>query len=342
MTMTAGDPDTIDDAELAVLRASWHPVAFGSVIDAGPVGVELLGRPLVVFRAGGKAVVTDDRCPHRGSPLHLGSYQGETLQCVYHGLRFDGGGRCVAFPARPGARLPERLHLDVVESCEAHGVVWARLEGRDRATPPDWSAFDDPALQRFQLGPVRWHVSAGRTAENFNDLAHFSTIHVDTFGAADPVVPAQSIEETEGGFTSTLEVVQKNRQSFDGSTEHATVKYRYDFTFPFSSMLGLEYPDGGREWIQMTAMPESPTSCLVFQQSARTAGDGDALGPWRDFQEAVNEEDRVICEALRPRAVGFGLDCADEVALATDVFSIAYRRRWKRLIAADTEGDRSG
>ena len=57
------------------------------------------------------------------------------------------------------------------------------------------------------------------------------------------------------------------------------------------------------------------------------------MEPWQDFQAAVNEEDRVICEALRPRDVPFTLANADEVALPTDAFSIAYRRLWKSLRA---------
>ena len=76
-------------------------------------------------------------------------------------------------------------------------------------------------------------------------------------------------------------------------------------------------------------MPESADSSLVFQQSARTNQGGDPLESWRDFQAAVNEEDRVICEALRPREVPFGLDETGEVALPTDAFSIACRRLWK-------------
>ena len=40
---------------------------------------------------------------------------------------------------------------------------------------------------------------------------------------------------------------------------------------------------------------------------------------------------RAICEALRPRAVPFSLDNANEIALPTDAFSIAYRRHWRSL-----------
>ena len=40
----------------------------------------------------------------------------------------------------------------------------------------------------------------------------------------------------------------------------------------------------------------------------------------------MNEQDRIICEALRLREVSFRLDGTGEVALPTDAFPIAYRR----------------
>lgn len=333
---SAGDANAsgeaaIDPGELGVLRACWHPVARSAAIDDQPVGVELLGRPMVVFRSGGRAAVAADRCPHRGSPLSLGAYEADGLACPYHGLRFDGDGNCVGFPARPEARLPKRLRLETAAACERHGLIWACLEPPAAFDLPEWGMFDRGGVQRFQIGPVRWAASASRVAENFNDLAHFSTIHRRTFGPSERPAPVQQITETATGFTSSLGVFQQYRNTLDGSVEEIEAAYRYDFAFPFSSMLTITYPDGEVECIQMTAMPESAMSCLVFQQSARTNSGGDPVEPWRDFQAAVNEEDRAICEALRPRAVPFSLDNTNEVALPTDAFSIAYRRRWRTL-----------
>ena len=323
--------ESAESAELDVLRRQWHPVARSDAIDEGPVGVVMLGRPLVVFRSGGRACVASDRCPHRGSPLSMGSYDGDCLMCPYHGLRYAADGRCVAFPARPDARLPKRLTLDTLRTRECHGLVWA-CEGEPAADdPPAWGFYDRPDVQAFQIGPVRWDASASRVAENFNDIAHFSTIHRVTFGPSDRPVAPQEVVATDTGFASNISVFQQYRNTLDGSVEEVEAAYRYDFTFPFSSMLTITYPDGEIECIQMTALPESATSSLVFQQSARTNLGGDPLEPWRDFQDAVNDEDRVICEVLQPREVSFGLDSSGEVALPTDVFSIAYRRLWKSL-----------
>ena len=269
--------------------------------------------------------------PPPGSPLSRGFYDDDCLVCPYHGLRYSSGGRCVGFPARPDARLPKRLNLDAVHARERHGLVWVCPGEPAAGTLPDWGFYDRPDVQTFQIGPVRWSVSASRVAENFNDIAHFSTIHRVTFGPSDRPVAPQTVTATEAGFTSTVGVFQQYRNTLDGSVEEVEAAYRYDFTFPFSSMLTITYPDGEIECIQLSALPESATSSLVFQQSARTNLGGDPVEPWRDFQAAVNEEDRVICEALQPRQVSFRLDGTGEVALPTDAFSIAYRRLWKSL-----------
>ena len=249
-TMTGA---VIDQAELDVLRRHWHPVARSDAIDSGPVGVVLLGEPLVVFRLGGRACVASDRCPHRGSPLSLGSYDDDCLVCPYHGLRYSADGQCVGFPARPDARLPQRLSLHTLPTRECHGLVWACPDEPAADDLPDWGFYDRPDVQTFQIGPVRWHASASRVAENFNDIAHFSTIHRVTFGPSDRPVAPQQVTATDTGFTSTVGVFQQYRNTLDGSVTEVEAAYRYDFTFPFSSMLTITYPDGELECIQLVS-----------------------------------------------------------------------------------------
>ena len=62
-----------------------------------PVKRTILGSPLVLFRdAEGRAAALVDRCPHRNAPLSFGRIRPDdrTLECGYHGWRFDGAGRC--------------------------------------------------------------------------------------------------------------------------------------------------------------------------------------------------------------------------------------------------------
>ena len=47
------------------------------------------GRRVAIFRAGDEVFAIGDRCPHRGFPLHDGSFDGSVVRCRTHGSTFD-------------------------------------------------------------------------------------------------------------------------------------------------------------------------------------------------------------------------------------------------------------
>ena len=61
----------------------------------------LLEVPLVLGRDGqGKPFALRDACPHRGMPLSCGRFDGENLECSYHGWKFDAhSGQCRLIPS---------------------------------------------------------------------------------------------------------------------------------------------------------------------------------------------------------------------------------------------------
>src|SRR5215469_9719530 len=61
----------------------------------------LLGTPLLVGRdRRGDPFALRDSCPHRGMPLSCGQFDGEQVECSYHGWRFDAqSGQCRAVPS---------------------------------------------------------------------------------------------------------------------------------------------------------------------------------------------------------------------------------------------------
>ena len=46
-------------------------------------------REIVLLRVGGEIHAFDNACPHEGNPLVDGEILGDTLECAYHGWRFD-------------------------------------------------------------------------------------------------------------------------------------------------------------------------------------------------------------------------------------------------------------
>jgi phenylpropionate dioxygenase-like ring-hydroxylating dioxygenase large terminal subunit len=61
----------------------------------------LLETPLAVGRDGqGLPFALHDACPHRGMPLSHGRFDGQQVECSYHGWRFDGHtGQCQLIPS---------------------------------------------------------------------------------------------------------------------------------------------------------------------------------------------------------------------------------------------------
>jgi phenylpropionate dioxygenase-like ring-hydroxylating dioxygenase large terminal subunit len=117
----------------------WNPVTASASVRDAPVGVALLGQPLVLWRepahegGGGAVHAWADRCPHRGAQLSLGRVlshvHGARLECPYHGWQFGGDaaaqtgaacGRCVQVPAAPDFVPPASHRATVYEAQERH------------------------------------------------------------------------------------------------------------------------------------------------------------------------------------------------------------------------------
>ena len=83
------------------LRNYWYVAAYDREITQRPLGRMILGEPVVFYRLeDGTPVALEDRCAHRHLPLSMGTLVGDTLQCLYHGLRYDKTGTCVRVPGQ--------------------------------------------------------------------------------------------------------------------------------------------------------------------------------------------------------------------------------------------------
>ena len=83
------------------LRDIWYFAALSGDLKPGRLQrYEILGEPILLGRTRAGAVYAlRDVCPHRAFPLSLGHYDGQTVECAYHGWRFDAhGGQCRVIP----------------------------------------------------------------------------------------------------------------------------------------------------------------------------------------------------------------------------------------------------
>src|SRR4051794_10210940 len=84
------------------LQNYWYPVLLSDELTDKPVAIRCLGADLVVWRdSKGYPHVFPDYCPHRAARLSIGAVVDDTLQCIFHGIRYDGDGKCVSMPWEP-------------------------------------------------------------------------------------------------------------------------------------------------------------------------------------------------------------------------------------------------
>ncbi len=120
------------------LRNYWYPVLQSEELIAGETrGFMALGEALVAWRdETGAPCVVRDSCPHRSIKLSVGRVFDGKLQCILHGLRFDGAGRCVMVPwETDDRRKDKRPAVAAYPARELGGYVWAYL-GDVAACPP--------------------------------------------------------------------------------------------------------------------------------------------------------------------------------------------------------------
>ena len=151
----------------------WHPVYPSPQLKAKPVGVQLAGRLVCLFRTSdGKAAAIDDVCPHRRLKLSYGRVVGDRVECKYHGWTFDPCGNGES-PGSP------KLHTctESFDAQEQHGYVWVK----SRQSKPQFPDITPEGF--FHLGNFQHEVPAPLelTVDNFTEIEHSGTVH-DTFG----------------------------------------------------------------------------------------------------------------------------------------------------------------
>ena len=337
----------------------WHPVIASTEVRDAPVGVELLGEAVVLWREpghdGGHGVVHAwaDRCPHRGARLSLGRVlhhlRGARLECVYHGWQFAGDAaavqvesacaRCVHVPAAPDFVPPAGHAATAFEAREASGLVWVRLAKSEvslpskLAEPPAFEPWLDSEWRQLLCGPYEVHTSAPRLVENFLDLSHFGFVHEGWLGARSHAqVDTGQVEEGADGLLANGCKAWQPR-GYAGAEGGAWVAYRYAVPHPFAAILRKDATEGDpvSNAIALFIRPDSPERCTAWFAMA-TLGDLSDDEELREFQDTVFAQDRPVVESQMPKRLPIGKDGpTGEVHSPADRMSSAYRRYLSRL-----------
>jgi nitrite reductase/ring-hydroxylating ferredoxin subunit len=96
---------------------TWHPVCAEDHLQPGAGAVfTVAGRDILLLRADDGYHALDNTCPHAGSPIGAGCFDGETVTCRHHYMRFDvRTGVCPDAPSWSAQSYPTRLKDGMVE-----------------------------------------------------------------------------------------------------------------------------------------------------------------------------------------------------------------------------------
>jgi vanillate O-demethylase monooxygenase subunit len=331
---------TFEPKDWRILARHWYPIALCREMGQTPVSATLLDEKLVIYRSGNQIVVANDICPHRGVPLSMGSVDGESVICAYHGLRFGAGGRCHHVPAHPDMHIPEKLHLRTYPVVERYGLVWTRLrpaatedvDGTADTTIADMPHWDDEDFQQIVCPTIDIFGFAGRQIEGFLDVAHFGFVHTATFGDANnTIVPSYVPKFNANGFEVEYRSSVGNYPigvSDRGKPGFEWLRH-FRMHLPFTATLTVHFPDEARLVIMNAASPVSAKVTRLFAPIARNFDKQLPIQDVYDFNRRVFEEDKAIVEAQKPECLP--LDPLLEAHIPADRSSIAYRRGLRDL-----------
>ena len=327
------DDCTFGENNWKVLSKFWLPVAWADEVADAPLGRKLLDVAVVLFRdADDEVIAAQDVCPHRGGLLSQGKVHDGEIACPYHGMRFAGNGRCTKVPSnKPGMKIPERLHLWLLDVKVHANIVWVRLDSSGDTPMPEWDELSDPNLQNYHLEPLGAKTSATRFCENFNDVAHFAFVHAGTFADnINEVVAKFDVVHSDFGLHHKITGEQVDRISLDDEAASvARIQYNYDFRFPFNNKMHIIFDDERSQHIFAAISPVSANKVTVFMQFARNFDKDEPIEKSLEFERAVVQEDLRVIEKVTP--VEVPLDLREEFSVAADKWSVSFRQRWKRL-----------
>lgn len=147
----APNPEPQPTQDDPFLRGTWYVAAASSALKPGRMMARtFLGEPILFARRrDGSVFAIKDLCPHRGIPLRFGRFDGETVQCGYHGWRFDGSGACVEIPSLRDVQQVNvsRIRCGGYPCVEKQGLIWIYFAdpaiAGDADAPPPIEPFPD-------------------------------------------------------------------------------------------------------------------------------------------------------------------------------------------------------
>jgi len=267
------------------LYGFWYPALRSREVRGTKlVTTRLLGLTLVLGRTRrGEAFALRDSCPHRGIPLSYGQFDGEHVECCYHGWRFEAtSGQCRAIPSlTTDSKLKvERIYAGSFPCREVDGFFWVYVpENASRvATPAELPPV--PRVPTFSDRYVLTHLSADLPCSvdhgiiGLMDPAHGPFVHQSWWWRTRHSIHEKEkrFEPIPGGFRMSAHTPSSNSAPYklmrwSGTKPGDHVETTIDFVLP---NMRFEVVRCGAAWFSTltTVTPLTPTHCRIDVRAA--------------------------------------------------------------------------
>ncbi|MFO0453833.1 MAG: Rieske 2Fe-2S domain-containing protein [Pseudomonadota bacterium] len=347
------------------MTRNWYVIGLATELGAVPVGRRVCGLPVALFRDGdGRARATGSICPHRGADLAQGRLVAGRVQCPFHGLEFDGTGRCVRVPSQPpGAPIATGLQLPTYPIVEQQGLLWIWPDPSPPvpSSPASFRGLDASVVPRhYFVRPRTYGGSYLNVVENALDGAHLAFVHTRSVPGAPESTGSWHISMApDGRGFEALAVADSEQGSTDRPLEMPSRAYlgfaprlvrpliepflgldvvvRYTFSYDLSGRVCFHttYRNGCEDFLFAFLTPSEAEKTLVFAGHSRARG-ANPVADWaiRSFMEILVEEDGVALDKLSQEARGpAGL--MPPAVIPADRTSLPFRRLYGRALRAE-------
>jgi len=335
------------------LQRVWYAAWWADELTADRLYARTIANePLVFWREdNGEPRAVLDRCPHRYAPLSLGKRIERGIQCGYHGIAFNGSGRCVS---NPHGAIVSSLSVRSFPVIERHKIIWVWMGDAEEADPariPDLGFADRAPSTAYSRGFLPTAAGHQLISDNILDLTHADFLHASTLGGGSVTRSKAHIEERNNStvfieWLANSEVAIPFFQHEMPDPNMLTDMWTSVLWHPNGVMTlrfgatpaGRPREEGIDTWSAHVVTPESARSTHYFYFNTREFRVADA--EYNDLmaaglRHAFTTEDKPMIEAQQRRLGDADLFDRKPVLLATDAASTRARRVYSKLLDAE-------
>ena len=327
----------------------WYVAAWSHELTDGLFARTILDQPIVLYRKeNGDPAALTDRCPHRFAPLHLGRIKGDTVECGYHGLRFDGTGACVDNPHGNHA-ISRNCFIRSFPLVERYGALWIWPGRKELADPSLIPEFDYLSNTNHKTIYGRTLVRANYQLINDNlmDASHTQYVHMDLLGTdafrrSEHDIVSEGVAVHSNYLVPDSVVPNAYREYFDNP--EVTVDYAVRFRWLPAGLVrnqvsltpvGRPREEGIHRIGSHFMTPETAMTTHYFFSHTRNfhLDDPRVDERIRNWQKSgLTEQDGPMLEAVQASMGTSEIDSLHPVYLSIDTAAVKVRRVLSQLI----------